>query len=142
MQIKSYSKIPGEYIFWDATIKSTVSPDHPMSFLYLWPRSLHIWNFPSIAFSRSWSHSKYRSPSFSYSEHPVLASPFLNSWALTGPFIAALFMFMFVGPFCQPEASLVAQLAKNSPVMQTWVQSLGWEDPLEKGMATHSSILA
>ena len=40
-------------------------------------------------------------------------------------------------------ASLVAQLVKNSPAMQeTWVQSLGWEDPLEKGKATHSSILA
>ena len=40
-------------------------------------------------------------------------------------------------------ASLVAQLVKNSPaVWKTWVQSLGWEDPLEKGMATHSSILS
>ena len=40
-------------------------------------------------------------------------------------------------------ASLVAQLVKNPPVMQeTWVRSLGWEDPLEKGKATHSSILA
>ena len=40
-------------------------------------------------------------------------------------------------------ASLVAQKIKNLPAMQeTWVQSLGWEDPLEKGMATHSSILA
>ena len=40
-------------------------------------------------------------------------------------------------------ASLVAQLVKNSPAMrETWVQSLGWEDPLEKGKATHSSILA
>ena len=40
-------------------------------------------------------------------------------------------------------ASLVAQLVKNPPTMQkTWVQSLGWEDPLEEGMATHSSILA
>ena len=40
-------------------------------------------------------------------------------------------------------ASLVAQLVKNLPGMRdTWVQSLGWEDPLEKGMATHSSILA
>ena len=39
--------------------------------------------------------------------------------------------------------SLVAQLVKNPPTMQeTWVQSLGWEDPLEKGKATHSSILA
>ena len=40
-------------------------------------------------------------------------------------------------------ASLVAQLVKNLPAMQeTQVQSLGQEDPLEKGMATHSSILA
>ena len=40
-------------------------------------------------------------------------------------------------------ASLVAQLLKNLPAMQeTWVGSLGWEDPLEKGKATHSSILA
>ena len=40
-------------------------------------------------------------------------------------------------------ASLVAQLVKNLPAMQeTWVQSLGWEDPLEKGKFTHSSILA
>ena len=40
-------------------------------------------------------------------------------------------------------ASLVAQLVKNPPAMwETWVLSLGWEDPLEKGTATHSSILA
>ena len=40
-------------------------------------------------------------------------------------------------------AFLVAQLAKNPPAMrETWVRSLGWEDPLEKGKATHSSILA
>ena len=40
-------------------------------------------------------------------------------------------------------ASLVAQLVKNLPAMwEIWVQSLGWEDPLEKGTATHSSILA
>ena len=40
-------------------------------------------------------------------------------------------------------ASLVAQLVKNLLAMQeTWVQSLVWKDPLEKGKATHSSILA
>ena len=40
-------------------------------------------------------------------------------------------------------ASLVAQLVKNPPAMQeNWVLSLGWEDPLEKAKATHSSILA
>ena len=39
--------------------------------------------------------------------------------------------------------SVVAQLVKNPPAMwETWVQSLSWEDPLEKGKATHSSILA
>ena len=41
------------------------------------------------------------------------------------------------------EASLVAQSVKNLPAVQeTWVQTLGWEDPLEKEMANHSSILA
>ena len=40
-------------------------------------------------------------------------------------------------------ASLMAQLVKNLPPMpETWVLSLGWKDPLEKGKATHSSILA
>ena len=41
------------------------------------------------------------------------------------------------------KASLVAQLVKNLPVIwETWVQSLGWEDALEKGKSTHSSTLA
>ena len=40
-------------------------------------------------------------------------------------------------------ASLVAQMVKNLPaVWETWVQSLSWEDPLQEGMTTHSSILA
>ena len=40
-------------------------------------------------------------------------------------------------------ASLVTQKVKNPPAMwETWVRSLGWEDPLEKGMATHSTSLA
>ena len=46
-------------------------------------------------------------------------------------------------PLQHSWASLVAQLVKNLPAVQeTWVRSLGWEDPLEKGKATHSSILA
>ena len=45
--------------------------------------------------------------------------------------------------FIIPWASLVAHMVKNLPAMQeTWVSSLGQEDPLEKEMATHSSILA
>ena len=49
-----------------------------------------------------------------------------------------------IGYPCQYSwASLVAQMIKNLPAMQeTWVRSLGWEDPLEEGMATHSNILA
>ena len=44
---------------------------------------------------------------------------------------------------CSEWASLVDQTVKNLPATrETWVQSLGWEKPLEKGMATHSSILA
>ena len=44
---------------------------------------------------------------------------------------------------CSPGASLIAQLGKNLPAMQeTRVRFLGWENPLEKEMATHSSILA
>ena len=46
-------------------------------------------------------------------------------------------------PFQHSWVSLVAQTVKNLPAMQeTWVRSLGWEDLLEKGKATHSSILA
>ena len=46
-------------------------------------------------------------------------------------------------PFQYSWASLVDQLVKNPPAMrETWIRSLGWEDSLEKGKATHSSIVA
>ena len=46
-------------------------------------------------------------------------------------------------PLQYSQASLLAQLVKNLPAMQEiWVRSLGWEDPLEKGTATNSNILA
>ena len=46
-------------------------------------------------------------------------------------------------PLLYSWASLVAQMVKNPPTMQeTWVRSLGWEDPLEENIAIHSSILA
>ena len=45
-------------------------------------------------------------------------------------------------PLQYSSVSLVAQLVKNLPaVWETWVRSLGWEDPLKKGTATHSNIL-
>ena len=52
-------------------------------------------------------------------------------------------MQLYISTFSYIEASLVAQIVNNPPANQeTWVESLGWEDPLEEGMATHSSILA
>ena len=46
-------------------------------------------------------------------------------------------------PFQYSWISFLAQFVKNLPAMrETWVPSLGWEDPLEKGKATHSSVLA
>ena len=48
-----------------------------------------------------------------------------------------------VSPRCSLKNSPVTRMVKNLPAMQeNWVQSLGWEDSLEEGMATHSSILA
>ena len=57
-------------------------------------------------------------------------------------FLSFFFPFLDV-PLQYSWASLVAQLVENLPAMrETWVRSLGWEDPLEKGKASHSSILA
>ena len=52
-------------------------------------------------------------------------------------------MGLFSSSYPVPRDSLVAQMVKSLPAMQeTWVQILGQEDPLEKEMVTHSSILA
>ena len=54
-----------------------------------------------------------------------------------------LTLYLFCMCFYRFLASLVAQMVKNLPAMkENRVRSLGWEDPLEKGMAIHSSILA
>ena len=64
-------------------------------------------------------------------------SAWFDSWVgkITGEGIGYLLQYSW--------ASLVAQVIKNLPaIWETWVQPLVWEDPLEKGKATHSSILA
>ena len=69
---------------------------------------------------------------------PVLA--IVNSASVTTGVHLSFQIMVFSG--YMPRVSLVAQLVKNPPTMwETWVQSLGSEDPLEKGPATHSSIL-
>ena len=55
------------------------------------------------------------------------------------------YMYYFINPHISPsrKVSMMAQMVKNLPAMQeTQVRSLGWKEPLEEGMATHSSILA
>ena len=66
----------------------------------------------------------------------MVASLFVARLLLPVPFFLNLIFILF-------WTSLIAQLVKNLPAMQeTLVQFLGWEDPLEKEMAAHSSILA
>ena len=69
-----------------------------------------------------------------------------DNWGCTNseaPLGATKNLFYFLSSFLTHGASLVAPMGKNLPAMQeTQVQYLGWEDPLEKGIATHSSILA
>ena len=55
----------------------------------------------------------------------------------------SFFSFLALSIFLLGRASLVAQMVNNMPARrETWVRPLGWEDPLEEGMATYSSILA
>ena len=90
--------------------------------VFLWT----TWSAPELIFVRSLA--------LSISGNSVWGSLALNSISCNPPSI---------WPFSVYWASLVAQLEKNLPAMQeTWVRFLGWEDPLEKGKATHSSILA
>ena len=54
-----------------------------------------------------------------------------------------MFLMLYVIALWLIRASMVAQMVKNLPAMrETWVQFLGWEDPLEEGKATYSSTLA
>ena len=65
-----------------------------------------------------------------------------SNWTTEGSYDLA-FLFSLKESYLIKGSSLVAQPVKNLPAMwETWVPSLGWEDPLEKEKATHSSILA
>ena len=67
----------------------------------------------------------------------------LYAYPLTHQVVHTKYIQLFTCQLYFNRASLVAQLVKNPTAMwETWVQSLGWEDPLEMGKATHSSILA
>ena len=71
---------------------------------------------------------------------------FIQNLIYSGYMLKKTWSWEMIGAFIEKEkedgASLVAQTVKNLPAVQTRFQSLCWEDPLEKGTATHSSILA
>ena len=67
----------------------------------------------------------------------------VSTYGKVNPLYVYIYPLLFGFPSHLGRASLRAQLINNLPTMwETWVRSLGWEDPLEKGKTTHSSILA
>ena len=89
--------------------------------------SSNIWKSPFISPSPSTPYIQ------SISNHLILVLKRIMNVS-SFPFLPLLFL---------SKGSLVAQMVKNPPAMwETWVQSLGWEDALKKGTATHSSTLA
>ena len=109
------------------SIRSLIG-EHPPSCMMVWPKKKRIWyislkGFPCSSACKESSCNAANTiwhTGFGRSAGERIGYPLQYSWA-----------------------SQVAQLVRNSPAMpEIWVQSLDWEDPLEKGMATHSSILA
>ena len=72
----------------------------------------------------------------------IVIMPHLSNQLSFGSFLHNILFHLFVFIHSVSGASLVAQLVKNSLAMwKTWVRFQDWEDPLEKGKATHSTIL-
>ena len=157
--------IPGSYailFFTAADLTSTTRPTHNWVLFLLW-LSLFI---PPGAISLLFSSSilgTYGSGEFIFqydiflpfhTVHRVLKARILKWFAIpfsSGPhFVRTLHhdpnilaYFLFTTKYAEKRAFLVAHMIKNLPVIQeTWVGSLGREDPLKKDMASHSSILA
>ena len=90
-------------------------------------------------------HFSSSCPQFSACESLLIFQdpPQIPLYNLKSFLLAFVFFYFFTVIFTFHWASLVAQMIKRPPAMQeTQSQSLGWENPLEEGMATHSSILA
>ena len=73
----------------------------------------------------------------------VIAQELLTTFTTTHTYTHTHILTELLASFFTTSYSLYAQIVKNLPAMkETWVQSLGWEDALEKGVTTHSRILA
>ena len=101
-------------------------------------KSLNLWSL--MIYFKWWSesHSVVSDSLRPHGLHSPWNSPSLYKWVIKWNY-----KMEWRYPLQYSWASLVTQLVKNLPAMrETWVRSLGLEDPLEKGTATHSSILA
>ena len=103
--------------------------------------SLHLWR--SLSGQDGWGSSRCSSAKRRWARWLSLEGK-ENLNFLSNSYIDYILKWSYLGhTHGLNGASLVAQLVKNLPAMrETWVQFLGWEDPLEKGKATHSSSLA
>ena len=112
---------------------------HPIT--CIWSNSLEKFSFPMCGFRKYlynfwWFYSQMN---FQCKWYLPKETSKCNLFLLTS---LCVFNDVFIN-ISKSQASLVTQLVKNPPAMWvTWVWSLGWEDPLEKGKATHFSILA
>ena len=115
-------------------------------FFVVWKSSSLTWcSDPTFFFHLMVPQLSLASP---HSSHPLLlwfrclSFIWSYSYCFRHQAFAAFHPTLFLSFYHSLWASLIAQLVKNLPAMlETWVSSLGWEDPLEKGKATHSSIL-
>ena len=118
------------------------------SLLFTWGQTLvEVMMIMATSFKRSHARTATLSAPSSASGHrwhmPPPETPEQSRASLDQSLVGSLLL--SPGSWCTKGkgwASLVAQPVKNFPAMwKTWVRSLGWEDPLEKGKSTHSSIL-
>ena len=158
------NQLPGRPLGWREGSSSPPGPSSQPPTLSSWPPSPSF-PVPNAQLQAPSSQlpnprSQHQSPSFqspvpqslSYPAPSSPVTPYLRkqNWSLVtvaGAVLELKAEFLELEgikeTLTEERAFLVAQLVKNLPAMrETWVQSLGWEDPLEKGKATHSSTLA
>ena len=113
----------------------------------VWSHCRHVWQLPPSDWARWRTRSQgakdMRTRFWVTGTSGLRAQQILNPILLVYPPGGSLKQQPFTWGHVWDRASFVAQLVKNLPAIQeTWIRSLGWEDSLEKGKATHSSILA
>ena len=118
---------------WSRTAMSDSSRPHGLQPT----RLLRPWDFVYMYTYLEGSYAHH------YITNAILRYIYLNVMYMCVYVYIYIYIYIYICTHSQSWASLVAQMVTNPPAMRkTWVRCLGWEDPLEESMATHSSILA